>query len=127
MKTAATAVQNLLRFCGVVQIILGLLFWSDHQQSLIPVHIVVGLILVLSLWTLAVMAAVLRAAPAGLVAGALAWGLVVVIFGLTQDQIMAGPSHWAVQVLHLLVGLFAIVQGEGLGGGIRRAAPAPQA
>ncbi|MBO0681954.1 MAG: hypothetical protein J2P45_02260 [Candidatus Dormibacteraeota bacterium] len=127
MKSAATAVQNLLRFCGVVQIILGLLFWSGHQQSLVIVHIIVGLVLVLALWTLAVIAALLRAAPTGLVAGALVWGLVVVIFGLTQDRILTGPSHWAVQALHLLVGLFAIVQGEGLGGGIRRAAPAPQA
>jgi hypothetical protein len=128
MKAAAAVAQNLVRFCGVVQLGLGLLFWSDHLQSLLVVHIVVGLVLVLALWTLAVIAAFCRSSPFGQVVVAAVWGLLLAIFGLTQDQMLTSGAHWVVQVLHLLVGLTAIGLGEALGGGIRRAAgPVPQA
>jgi hypothetical protein len=128
VKTAAAVAQNLVRFCGVAELGLGLLFWSDHLQSLIVVHIVVGLVLVLALWTLAVLAALSRSSPFGQVVFAAVWGLLLPVFGLTQDQLLTGGAHWVVQVLHLLAGLIAIGLGEGLGGGIRRAAaPVPQA
>jgi hypothetical protein len=127
MKPAAAVAQNLVRFCGVVEVGLGLLFWSDHLPSLIVVHVAVGLVLVLALWTLAVIATFTRSSPFGQVVFAAVWGLLLPVFGLTQDQLLTGDAHWVVQVLHLLVGLIAIGLGEALGGGIRRAAaPEPQ-
>jgi hypothetical protein len=90
----------------------------------VPVHILGGLILVLSLWTLAFAGARSGVEP-GLVAVASLWGLLVVILGLTQSQILTGGAHWLIQVLHLLVGVAAIGQGEAIGARIRRsAAPA---
>jgi hypothetical protein len=60
----------------------------------------------------------------GFVAFASLWGLLVVVLGLTQGRLLTGDVHWVIQVLHLLVGLGAIGQAEGLG---RRARQAPVA
>lgn len=113
MKTAITITHTLVRLTGLIQIVLGVLFWTGNALNLIPIHMLVGLVLVLSLWTLAILAA-----RAGLqlsfVVLALVWGLVVVVFGLTQTQLLPGPFHWVIEVLHLLVGLGAIGQAEGL-------------
>ena len=113
MRVATTVVQNLVRVCGLVLIVLGVLFWTGNALTLIPVHILVGLVLVLSLWTMAFLAARSGVSP-GLVALGFLWGLLVVVFGLTQDQLLTGDAHWVIRVLHLLVGLTAIGQSEGL-------------
>jgi hypothetical protein len=41
----------------LILIVLGGLFWTDHALALVPVHILVGFVLVFSLWALAVVAA----------------------------------------------------------------------
>ena len=123
MRTVATVAQWLVRVTGLIQIVLGLLFWTGNQLTLVPVHMLVGLILVLSLWTVAFVAARSGVQP-GFVAVAFLWGLVVLILGVEQTQILVGGGHWLVQVLHLLVGLVAIGMAEGLGRRIRETAPA---
>ena len=123
MKTATTIVQMLVRFCGLALVTLGLLFWTGNARDLIPLHMLLGLVLVLSLWVLAGLAA--RAGvPMGLVALAVAWGLIVPALGLTQAQLLPGSAHWVIQVLHLLVGIGAIGQAEGLAARIKARQPA---
>jgi hypothetical protein len=39
---------------------------------------------------------------------AIAWGFIVLLLGLSQDQLFPGPAHWLIKLLHLLVGLSAI-------------------
>jgi hypothetical protein len=119
MRTTATVAQWLVRVTGLIQIVLGLLFWSGNLLALLRVHILSGLVLVLALWTLAFIGARAGVQP-GFVAVAFVWGLVVVVFGLTQSDILTTGPHWVIQVLHLLVGLAAIGMGEGLGVRIRR-------
>ncbi len=118
MKTATTVAQMLVRFTGVLLIILGILFWTGNALTLIPVHMLLGFVLVLSLWTLAVLAA--RAGvPLGPVVLAVVWGLIVPILGVTQGQLLPGSAHWVIQALHLLVGLGAMGQAEGLAARIK--------
>ena len=124
MNIAVLVAQNLVRLCGLVLIVLGALFWSGNALTLIPVHILVGLVLVLSLWTVAFLAARAGVAP-GLVVLAFLWGLLVIMFGLTQDQLLTGDPHWVIRVLHLLVGLGAIGQAEGLAVRMRQARALP--
>jgi len=51
----------------------------------------------------------------------------VPVLGLAQDRLLPGSAHWLIQVLHLLVGLAAIGQGEALAARIlRRPVPSPQ-
>jgi hypothetical protein len=126
MNTTTTIAHLLLRFTGLIQIVLGLLFWTGNALSLIPLHMLVGFILVLSLWTLAVLAA-LSGVQRGFVALAIVWGFIVPILGLTQSRLLPGPAHLVIEVLHLLVGLGAIGQGEGLARRIRQARSAAPA
>ena len=39
-----------LRLCGALAVILGILFWSGNALNLIPIHMLLGLLVVLSLW-----------------------------------------------------------------------------
>jgi hypothetical protein len=116
----------LARVTGLTQIILGLVIWVFHPDAVIPVHIAVGLALVLSLWTLAFLAAE-AGVSRGLVALAVLWGFLAPALGLTQGQLLVGDYHWVIQALHLLVGLVAIGLANGLAARIRRTqAPQPQ-
>ena len=118
MKIAITVLQMLVRLSALTLIVLGVLFWTGHALTLIPVHMLVGFVLVLSLWALAVLAARAGVHPA-FVALAIVWGLIVPILGLTQQRLLPGEAHWVIQVLHLLVGLGAISQAEGLAARIK--------
>jgi hypothetical protein len=119
MSRLATRVHMTLRLSGVLLILLGLAIWTGRADSIIPVHEFIGLILVLSLWTLAFLAA--RAGvQRGIVVAAFAWGLIAPILGLTQANLLTNDWHWVIQILHLLVGLAAIGTGEGLAQRMRR-------
>ena len=122
MKKSVFILQILVRLSGAIQIILGVLFWTGNALSLLPVHIFFGSVLVLSLWTLAILAARAGVQP-GLVALALVWGLVLPILGLTQGRLLVGPEHWVIQVVHLLLGIGAIGQAESLARRIKQARP----
>jgi hypothetical protein len=123
LRTASVVLQWLVRLTGLVQLALGALFWTANALALVPLHMFVGLVLVLGLWGQAALAA--RAGlPVGQVALAVVWGAVVPALGMTQAQILPGELHWVVQVVHLLVGIGAIGQAEALARGIRaRQAP----
>jgi len=107
MKTAIMVTRGAVSITGLTQIVMGVLFWTGHAMALVPAHMVIGFVFVLGLWTLAVLAA--RAgAPRGLVAFALVWGLVVPAFGFAQLQLLPGPLHWIIRVVHLLIGMVAM-------------------
>jgi hypothetical protein len=127
MQTVTTIVHMLLRLAGLIAIVLGLLFWTGNALPLIPIHMLVGIIVVLALWTLAILAFRAGVSP-GLVALAIVWGLIVTILGMTQTSLLPGSWHWVIQVLHLLLGVGAVGLGETLGARIKRArtlAPQP--
>ena len=113
MRIALIVAQTLVRILGSIMIILGLLFWTGNALALIPVHMLLGLTLVLTLWTMSGLAARSGKQPR-LVALAIVWGFVVPILGYSQDSLLLGPAHWLIQVVHLLVGLTAIGLAETL-------------
>jgi hypothetical protein len=113
MKTAITILLWTIRITGLFQILVGLAFWTNNGLSLVPVHMLVGLILVIALWVLAVLAA-FKGVSMGLVALAAVWGLIVLILGVMQAQLLPGEAHWVIEVVHLLVGLVAIGLGSRL-------------
>src|SRR5579863_837455 len=124
MKTAATALRIFVGLDGLVLIALGLLFWTGNADALIPVHMLLGIALVLALWVLAVLAAV-AGVNLGLIALGVVWGLIVLALGLTQERLLPSGAHWLIQVLYLLVGITAIALAQVLAMRIiaRRSAP----
>jgi hypothetical protein len=102
-----------VRVLGVVQLVLGVLFWTGNALGLVDLHQLIGILLVLALWTQAALAH--RAGvPGGLVAGAAVYGLIVPIVGLTQRELLPGSAHWVIQVIHLLLGIGLIGLAENL-------------
>ena len=108
-----TGIQMGIRVLGVVQLLLGVLFWTGNALGLVDLHQFLGIVLVLALWTQAALAH--RAGvPGGLVAGAAVYGLIVPIVGLTQRELLPGSAHWVIQVIHLLLGIGLIGLAESL-------------
>ena len=126
MRAAATILRIFVGLDGLILIALGLLFWTGNADPLVPVHMLLGIALVLALWVLAGLAAV-AGVNLGLVALAFVWGLVVPLLGLTQTRLLPGGAHWLVQVLHLLVGITAIALAQVLAMRIITRRPQPSA
>ena len=113
MRSTVTAIQMAIRVLGVVQLVLGIAFWTGNALGLVDLHQLIGILLVLGLWTQAALAH--RAGvPGGLVAGAAVWGLLVPIVGLTQRDLLPGGAHWVIQVIHLLLGIGLLALAENL-------------
>jgi hypothetical protein len=113
MRSTVTAIQMAIRVLGVVQLVLGVTFWTGNALGLVDLHQLIGILLVLGLWTQAALAH-RSGVPAGLVAGAAVWGLLVPIVGLTQRDLLPGSAHWVIQVIHLLLGIGLLALAENL-------------
>ena len=101
-----------LRVCGALAVILGLLFWSGTALNLLPIHMLLGLLVVLSLWIVGIGQAFSSAGSWPLAIGALLLGLLVIVVGLRQSSLLVGTFHWVIQVVHLLLGILAVWTGQ---------------
>ncbi|HEU5228616.1 MAG TPA: hypothetical protein VFU49_12450 [Ktedonobacteraceae bacterium] len=111
---------NVLRIAALLALILGLIFWtSDTRGTLVPIHMLLGIIVTLALL---ILGGVIMTVKGGLGIGiaAIVLAIVVPIIGLTQTQLLGGSLHWIIQVIHLLIGLAAIGMGEMIAGRYRR-------
>jgi hypothetical protein len=98
----------LMRITAVVQVVLGIGFWTGHWYGAQPVHMAIGTGYVLVLWILAVIALFQRRAI-GPALGALLWGFILAMLGYSQQGLLPESSlHWIVRVVHLIVGLAAL-------------------
>jgi FtsH-binding integral membrane protein len=126
VRLTLTIVQMLVRITGILLLILGLLIWTENMTNLIQIHMLLGVILVLSLLVLAVVT--YRAGvPLGMAIGLAVLAVVVLVLGMTQMSLLPrpDPNHWIVQVVHLLLGMAAIGMAEAIGGRLRRTRSAP--
>jgi hypothetical protein len=108
MNRSISVTRTIVMVAGIVQLVLGMLFWADIGKGLVPLHVTIGSILVLSLWVMAFLAARLGA-PIGLVVLVVVWGLILPVVGIGQAGVLHGSLHWIVEVVHLLLGLAAMV------------------
>ena len=109
----------IVRIGVLIELVLGTLFWTGNADNLQIVHIVIGILVVLSLWTLGI-AQGLQGGSFGLALATFVVGFLLALFGLFQKGWLVGPNHWVIQVIHLLLGLTAIGLGEMIGGRYRR-------
>jgi len=120
MKKALLIFQILIRAVGTVMLILGLLSWTglDPTLNLIKLHMLLGILLVISLWGLIFLGLRTHISP-GLLVLMFGWSLVLPILGMSQSQILQGSAHWVLQVMHILIGIGALGQSEMVGGRIK--------
>src|SRR5215510_1301472 len=112
-----TILKGLIRLSGVAALVLGLAFWFGYAGSFIRLHMVLGIFLVLSLWALGGIAW-WEGVRRDLISFVVVWGVVIWVFGVTQDQVLPGGLHWLVEVGHLVAGGIAIVLGIVLGNAV---------
>ncbi len=103
----------ILRISFLAAIILGIIFWTGNANNLKPVHIVIGFILVISLFVLGI-AQGMQGGSFGLALATFVVGIALAFVGLFQERWLRDPDpkHWIIQVIHLLLALTAIGLGE---------------
>jgi hypothetical protein len=107
MRAISRSILWIVRLAGTLQLVLGALFWTGHAYTYVPLHLVGGVVIVLALWTAAVLALFART-HRGLALFGLGWGVALSIFGMSQASLLVGPMHWIVRVTHLVMGLAAM-------------------
>jgi hypothetical protein len=80
MHLATSITQWIVRLTGITQVILGLLFWSGRAFTLLPLHMLIGMLFVIALWTLAGLAWRARL-ETWMVLLAVSWGILIPAFG----------------------------------------------
>ena len=103
----------LLRIGAVIQVVIGVAFWTGHWYVLVNVHRDVGYFYVAVLWVIAFVAIVAQQGKR-LAIGAFVLGAVILWLGLAQLLLLPGDHHWIIRTLHLLLGLSAIPLAERL-------------
>ena len=99
-----------LRASGVLALILGIVLWTGND-NLTAVHIVLGFLVVASLWWIAAAAFTSPAVTPALAGVAVLVGLLQIVLGYTQVNLFLS-AHAVVQVTHLVLGLAALGLGE---------------
>ena len=103
-----------LRIAVLFNLITGIIFWTGNADPLQIVHILLGIIAVLSLWVLGILQG-LRGGSFGLAFATFVVGFLLVLVGLFQKNWLpeaTNANHWIIQVIHLVLGLAAIGLGE---------------
>lgn len=113
----------IVRASGALVLILGIFLWSGKFDNLKPIHMALGIILVLSLFWLAAINYQQRGSA---IFSVLAFvdGVALYVVGTLQEGWLTNSAHWVIQVLHLLLGLFAIGLGEMISARLAKMAPA---
>ncbi len=103
----ARILQIIVGLAGLCALVLGLVIWIANID-LTDIHMLFGLLVTLGLLVMSIIALTAR--------GLRIWGLVgivyaviLLIFGKSQSNILAGHLHWLIQALHTLIGIGAIV------------------
>lgn len=114
MKSIVLIARSLISLCGIALLVLGILFWTGHALSLVPLHaMVLGGLFVICLWVLALLG-FLAPGNRGFALLVLVWSLIVPALGVAQLNLLPGSGHWVIQVVHLLVGIIAMGLGHAL-------------
>jgi len=111
MRTITISIM-VLRLAVLLALILGILFWTGNFQNLTLIHMLLGFIVVISLWVIGLAQGFTKGGSFGLAVATFVVGLLLTIVGLYQDNWLIGSAHWVIQVIHLLLGLSAIGLGE---------------
>ena len=113
MKPIVVIARILLSLFGIALLVLGILFWTGHAMSLLPLHMALGGLFVVCMWVLAVLGLLARGSRVFALL-VLVWSFIVPALGVTQLRLLPGSNHWVIQTIHLLVGLIAMGLGHSL-------------
>jgi len=103
----ARILQIIVGLAGLCALVLGLFIWIAHSD-LTDIHMLFGLLVTLGLLVMSIIALTATGLRIWGLVG-IVYSIVLLIFGESQSNILAGHLHWLIQTLHTLVGIGAIV------------------
>lgn len=110
MKSTTIILHAILGLSFVAALAIGLAFWAGHLLDLFRFHVALGALFSITLIALAIFGAFRGVSPRRAVT-LMAFAIAVVALGMIQTQLLPGPWHWLVRVLHLGLGIGAAIQG----------------
>jgi hypothetical protein len=113
MRKVTVITLTVVRAAGVVQVVHGTLLWTGRAYQYFALHMAVGALVVLGLWTLAFIA-LSAGVSRRFAAFAVLWGVALPMFGMRQAAILVGPYHWVIRVAHLVMGCVAVALADRL-------------
>ncbi|MDQ3700224.1 MAG: hypothetical protein M3442_04795 [Chloroflexota bacterium] len=114
-----------LRAGALVNLILGFAVWAGWAESMVLAHMVLGLVVIVAAWTLALPEATAPGGNRAVAVAAVVLGLLLPVIGMLQLSVEPGAAMWAMRALHVLTAIGIIGVGEAAVARRRRAVPAP--
>ena len=109
----ARILQIIVGIAGLCALVLGLFIWIANID-LTDIHMLFGLLVTLGLLVMSIIALTARGLRIWGIVG-IVYAIIVLIFGVSQSNMLVGNLHWLIQTLHMLVGIGAIVLTGALG------------
>ena len=103
----ARILQILVGIAGLCALVLGLFIWIANSD-LTDIHMLFGILVTLGLLVMSILALTARRLRIWGLVG-IVYAIILLIFGESQSNVLAGNLHWLIQALHTLVGIGAIV------------------
>jgi uncharacterized membrane protein YhaH (DUF805 family) len=103
----ARLLQILVGLAGLCALVLGLFIWIANSD-LSDIHMLFGILVTLGLLVMSIIALTARRLRIWGLVG-IVYAIILLIFGESQSNVLAGNLHWLIQALHTLVGIGAIV------------------
>lgn len=119
MRQLVLILQMIIRILWVANLVLGILFWTGNASGLVMLHETLGLVIAVCLLILSVLA-MGRARAFGLGAAGVIVAVLLPVVGMGQVDVLAGSTHFVVEIVHVLVAVAAIALAEMLGLRCRR-------
>jgi hypothetical protein len=102
----ARILQIIVGIAGLCALVLGLVIWIANID-LTDIHMLFGLLVTLGLLVMSIIALTARGLRIWGLAGSV-YAIVLLVFGESQSNLLAGNLHWLIQALHTLIGIGAI-------------------
>jgi hypothetical protein len=103
----ARILQIIVGIAGLCALVLGLVIWIANID-LTDIHMLFGLLVTLGLLVMSIIALTARGLRIWGMVG-IVYAIIVLIFGVSQVNMLVGHLHWLIQTLHTLVGTSALV------------------
>jgi uncharacterized membrane protein YobD (UPF0266 family) len=114
---------KLLQWCtrvaGIFALILGVLIGRVGYSWLPRTHTVLGIVVVVALFLIAIFGFFARLPPVLPIVGVF-WAGATLYLGYAQFHLMTGDAHWIIELAHALLGIGAIGLAEAIGARISR-------
>ena len=102
----ARILQIIVGIAGLCALVLGLVIWIANID-LTDIHTLFGLLVTLGLLVMSIIALIAPVLRIWGLAG-IVYAIILLVFGESQSNLLAGNLHWLIQTLHTLIGIGAI-------------------